>query len=70
MILVSMRDHQADQLVPAFGDEAGIGHHDFDFGVLVTAEADAAIDGEIFTAAAVEVEVHADLARPAQGQEG
>ncbi len=52
----------------------GIGHHDFDFGEFAAAKADAAIDGEPFFVSvfspSVEVEVHADFARPAEWQEG
>ena len=74
MILMRMGDHQTDQLVLAVGDEAGIGHHDLDLGQFAAAEADAAIHGEPFFVAclapAIQVEVHADFARPAQRQEG
>ena len=74
VVLVGMGDHQTDQLVLAVGDEAGIGHHDLDFRQFAAAEADAAIHGEPFFVAcdapAVQVEVHANFARPAQRQEG
>ena len=69
MVLVRVGDDQADQGVPPLGDEGRIGHHDLNLGVLVAPEAYAAVNGQVFAAAAVKVEVHADLARPAQGQE-
>ena len=43
MVFMGMGDDQADQPVAPLGDEAGVGHHDIDLGVLGTAEADAAI---------------------------
>ena len=70
MVLVRVGDHQPQQLVAAVRDEAGVGDHDIDLGVLRPAEADAAIDRQPLTVATVEVEVHADLARPAERQEG
>ena len=55
-------------------DEGGVGQHDLDLGHLAAAEADAAIHREpaLFSrlTIAVEVEVHADFARPAKRQEG
>ena len=70
VVFVGVSDDQADELVAAFGDVGGVGHHDVDFGVFRAAEAHAAIDGEPFAAAAIEVEVHADFARSAEGQKG
>ena len=43
VVLMRMGDDQAHQLVAPIGDEAGIGHHHIDLGVLRAAEADAAI---------------------------
>ena len=51
-------------------DEAGIGHHHINLGMRRSAEADSAIDRQPFPVAAVKVQIHADLACPAQGQEG
>ncbi len=70
MVLMRVGDHQSEQLVAPFGDEARIGHHHLDLRVRRAAEADAAIDREPMPAAAIKVQIHADLARPAQGQEG
>ncbi len=70
VVLMGMRDDQPYQAVPALRDEPRIGHHHVHLGVFGATEADPAIDGEPTAAAAVEIEIHADLARPAQGQEG
>ena len=53
MVLVGVGDHEADEVLPALGDERRVGHHDLDFGVLGAPKADAAIDGQPFTVAAV-----------------
>ncbi len=53
-----------------FGDELRVWHHDLDLRQLRAAEADAAVHGQPAAVAAIQVEVHADLARPAEGQEG
>ena len=66
VVLVRVGDDEAQQPVPPLADEAWVGHHDLDLGQLAAAEADAAIDREPAVAAAVKVQVHADLARPAQ----
>jgi hypothetical protein len=70
MILMRVGDHQAQQLVPPLDQEPRIGHHDLDLGILAAAEADAAVNREPLALAPVQVEVHADFARPAEGQEG
>ena len=70
MVLVRMGDDQAHQLVATIRDVAGVGHHHIDLGMRRAAEADAAVHRQPLPVAAVEVEVHADLARPAQRQEG
>ena len=70
MVLVRVGDHKSDKLLAPFRDERRVGHHDLDLGVLAPAEADAAVDGEPLAAASIQIEVHADLTRPTQGQEG
>ena len=70
MVFVGVGDDQADERFAALRDEGRVGHHHFDLGVRRTAEANAAIDGEPASLVAIEVEVHANLARPAEGQEG
>ena len=70
MILVRMGDDQAHQSISAVGDEAGIGHHHVHLGMRGATKANAAVHREPFAVAAVKVQVHAYLARPAQRQEG
>ena len=70
MVFVGVGDDEANEAVTPFGDERRVGHHDLDLRVFSAAKADAAIDGEPAPVAAIKVEVHADLARPAQWQEG
>ena len=69
MILVGMRQHDAHQGVSALHDEGRIRHHHLDAGHGTVGEADAEIDHQPLAGRAVEVEVHADLAGPAKGQE-
>jgi hypothetical protein len=74
VVFVGMGNDQADEVVLTIGDEAGVGHHHLDLGQFAAAEADAAIHRQPFFASclapAIQVKVHADFARPAQGQEG
>ena len=65
-----MSDDETDQLVATIGDVAGIRHHHIDLGMCRAAEADATVHRQPPAVAAVQVQVHADLARPAQRQEG
>ena len=73
MVLVGVGEQQAVELVAALGDERRIGHDHVGAGNTVAAERDAAVDHQpavlVARAIAVEVEVHADLAGPAQWQE-
>jgi hypothetical protein len=70
MILMCVRYYQADKLVFSLRQIPGVRHHDLNFGVLAAAKADATIDGKPFAIASVQIQVHANLARPAQRQEG
>jgi hypothetical protein len=74
MILVRVGDHQPAELVPPLGDIGRIGHHHLDLRQLAAAEPDAAVNRQEALAArpviAVQVQVHADFARPAKRQEG
>ncbi len=65
-----MGDDKADQPIGAFGKPSRIGAMISASGNSGAPEADAAIDGQQGAVAAVDVEVHADLAGSAQGQEG
>ena len=69
MVLVRMGDDDAGEIGLALLDEGRIGHHHLDSGHGVVAEGDAEIDHQPFSGMAVEVEVHADLARAAQRHE-
>ncbi len=69
MILVRVREHDADEVAGALLDEGGIGHDHFDAGHAVVAEGDAEIEHQPLAGMAVEIEVHADLACSAQGKE-
>ena len=53
MVLMRMRDDQANQPVFPLRKVGGVRHHDFYFGVLTAAEADATIDGKPFAIAPV-----------------
>ena len=70
MIFMRMGDDEAKQLIAPAGNERRVRHHDIDLGVRCAAKTDPAIDREPFPVATVEVEIHADLARPTQRQEG
>ena len=70
VVLMRMGDHKPDQFVAPFGDERRVGHHPVDFRRFRPAEADAAVDRQPAPVAAIEIQIHADFTRPAQGQEG
>ena len=69
MVLVGVGDDDAGEILLALLDEGGIGHHDLDARHGVVAEGDAEIDHQPLAGVAVEVEVHADLARAAERDE-
>ena len=69
VILVRVGEHQADEVVAALDDETRIGQHHVDAGQGLVGEGDAEVDHQPLAAVAVEVEVHADLAGPAERQE-
>ena len=69
MVLVGVGQHDAQKVGAAFLDEGRIGHHDLDAGHGVVGEADAEVDHQPLAGMAVEIEVHADLARAAQREE-
>jgi len=69
VVLVRVGDHQAHQAVTPLGDEDRVGHHHLDLGVRRTAEADAAVDRQILSVGTVQVQIHTNLAGPAQRQE-
>ena len=69
VILMRMGDHQADQLVAPLGDEYRVWHHHLDLGVFGTAKANPAIHRQPLAGSPVEIQIHTDLAGPAQWQE-
>jgi hypothetical protein len=69
MVLVGMGEDQAAQALAPLGDEARIGQDDLDPGQGLVGEAEAEVDHHPLAAVAVEVEVHADLAGPAERHE-
>ena len=69
MVLVGMGEDDARQALALALDEGGVGGNDVDPRHGVVAEGNAEIDDNPFPLAAVEVEVHADFARPAERQE-
>jgi hypothetical protein len=69
MILVRMGEDEPDQVPHPLPDEGDVGHDDLDARRRFIAEGDAEIDHQPLAGMAVEVEVHADLARAAEGEE-
>jgi hypothetical protein len=69
MVLVGMGQHQADHVLAPVLDEVRVGQDDVDARRRLVAEGDAAVDDQPLAADAVEIEVHADFAGAAQGQE-
>ena len=69
MVLVRMGQDQAAEVLAAALDEARIGQHDLDAGQGVVGEADAEVDHQPLAVQAIEVEVQADLAGPAERYE-
>ncbi len=68
MILMTMGQHDAEQILAALDDEGRVGHEHFDARRGLVTEGDAEIDHQPFAAIAVKAEIHADLADAAQGQ--
>ena len=69
MILMPVREHDADQAVGMTLDEVEIGEHEIDAGIGGIGEGEAEIDHHPFAVAAVEIDVHADFARAAEREE-
>ena len=64
-----MSEHDPEQVVTPFLDEVEIGEDQVDAGILVAAESHAEVDHKPLAVAAVEIDVHADLAGPAKREE-
>ena len=69
MILMGVGQDHADQAVCAFLDEFEIGEDQVDARIFVAAERHAEIDHQPLPAAAVKIDVHADLARSPEREE-
>ena len=69
VILVGMGEHQSEQVVAALDDERGVGHDDVDAGMTLVGKGDAEVDHQPLAVVTIEVEVHADFARTAEGHE-
>ena len=69
VVLVGMGQDQPGQVLAARLDEGGIGHQHVDPGRAGPGEGDPEIDHQPLSVMAVEVQVHADLAGPAERQE-
>lgn len=69
MVLMAMRDHDAEQIVDPFLDEGQVGQDDVDAGILRIGKGDAEIDHHPFALAAIQVDVHADFAGAAKATE-
>ena len=69
MVLMPVRQHDAEQVVLAVLDELEVGHHDLDPRIILAAEGHAEVEHDPFAVAAIEIGVHADLARSAQCEE-
>jgi hypothetical protein len=68
MVLMPVRQDDAEQVLAALLDEFQIGQDQLDAGIGRIGEGHAEIDHQPFAAAAVEIDVHADLARAAKGE--
>ena len=69
MILMPVRQHDAEQVVLAILDEFEVGHHDLDPRIILRPEGHAQVEHDPFAVAAIEIGVHADLARSSQCEE-
>ena len=69
MVFMRMGQHDGFELVDAFLDEIEVRKYQVDTGILGSRERHAQIDHQPAALAAVQVDVHANFARPAKGQE-
>ena len=68
VILVRMGQHQAQEIVAPLGDEGRVRRDQIDPGRRLVGEGDAEVDHQPLAGMTVEIQVHADFARPAQWQ--
>ncbi len=69
MVLMPVGQDDADQFLAALLDEFQFGQDQVDPRIIGVGEGQAEIDHQPFALGAVEIDVHANLARPAEGQE-
>ena len=69
MVLVAVGQDDAEQVLPPPLDEVEVGQHEVDAGIGGIGEGQAEVDHHPFAVAAVEIDVHADLARAAERAE-
>ncbi len=69
VILMRVRQHHAEQVLRLILDELQIGENQVDAGIFVAAEGHAQIDHQPLVVAAIEIDVHADLARSTERAE-
>ncbi len=69
MILMPMRQHDAEQVVQPLLDKLQVGQDQVDAGIVGRAKDHAAIDHDPLAVAAIEVDVHANLTRATEREE-
>jgi hypothetical protein len=69
MILMAVSDDDAEQVLAPLLDEAQIRENQIDAGISGIGEGHAEIHHDPLAVAAVQIDVHSNLARPAEGQE-
>ena len=69
MVLMAVGQDDPDQVLHPLLDELQLGQDQVDPRIVGIGEGQAEIGHQPFAAAAVEIDVHADLARPAEGEE-
>jgi ActR/RegA family two-component response regulator len=69
MVFMPVGEDDAEQVLLAILYEFEIGHDDVDARIIMGTEGHAKVEHDPFAVAAIEIGVHADLARPAERDE-
>src|SRR3546814_10880534 len=69
MILMPMRENDAEQIVATLLNESQIGKDQVDAGIAWIGKGKAQIYHDPFSLGSIEIDIHANLSRPAEGQE-
>ena len=69
VVFMPVRQDDTDEIVQAILDEGQVGQDDIDAGICGIGEGHAQIDHQPLAGVAIEIDVHADLARAAEGAE-